>query len=316
MDTDQHSMPTGAVYSISDVERDTGLAKETLRVWERRYAFPQPQRDIHGERSYSTEQVQKLRMVKRLLDMGFRPGKIMQHSTSQLRELAGAGMAAVQPAQPQLERYLALCRGHQMAELGAALRQALAVLGLRNFTIDVIAPLTSLVGAAWACGDLAIHEEHVYSETIQTVMRHAIFSMPQKSLPSTRSPRIVLTTLPNERHGLGLLMAEALCVTAGADCLSLGVETPLADIAAAARVQRADIVALSVSGASKEKQTRDSLRQLQASLPPQVELWAGGHSPVLYKRAPDFLQVLNLQQVEQTIDDWRRRHQGALPAAH
>ena len=126
----------------------------------------------------------------------------------------------------------------------------------------------------------------------------------------------MLTTLPNERHGLGLLMAEALCVAAGADCISLGVETPLADIAAAARVQRADIVALSVSSASKEKQTRDSLRQLQASLPPQVELWAGGRSPVLYKRPPDFLQVLNLHQVEQTIDDWRRRHQGALPAAH
>ena len=316
MDTDQHTTPAPAAFSISDVERDTGLAKETLRVWERRYAFPQPQRDMHGERSYPAEQVQKLRMVKRLLDMGYRPGKIMQHSTSQLRELAGAGMAAPQPVQPQLEHYLTLCRGHKMSELGAALRQALAVLGLKNFTIDVIAPLTSLVGEAWACGDLAIYEEHVYSETMQTVMRHAIFSMPQQSLPSTRTPRILLTTLPQERHGLGLLMAEALCVAAGADCLSLGVETPLTDIAAAARAQRADIVALSFSSASKEKQTRDSLRQLQASLPPQVEVWAGGRSPVLYKRPPDFLHILDLRQVEQTIADWRRRHQGELRPAH
>ena len=31
--------------TISDVERDTGVAKETLRVWERRYDFPQPLRD-------------------------------------------------------------------------------------------------------------------------------------------------------------------------------------------------------------------------------------------------------------------------------
>lgn len=316
MDTDQQTAPAPGAFSISDVERDTGLAKETLRVWERRYAFPQPQRDMHGERSYPAEQVQKLRMVKRLLDMGYRPGKIMQHSTSQLRELAGAGMAAPQPVQPQLEHYLALCRGHKMSELGAALRQALAVLGLKNFTIEVIAPLTSLVGEAWACGDLAVYEEHVYSETMQTVMRHAIFSMPQQSLPSTRTPRILLTTLPHERHGLGLLMAEALCVAAGAECLSLGVETPLADIAAAARAQRADIVALSFSSASKERQTRDSLQQLQASLPPQVELWAGGRSRVLYKRPPDFLHILDLRQVEQTIADWRRRHQGELRQAH
>lgn len=37
-------------------------------------------------------------------------------------------------------------------------------------------------------GHLAVHEEHLYSETLQTVMRHAIFSMPQQSLPSTRGP--------------------------------------------------------------------------------------------------------------------------------
>ena len=35
--------------TISDVERDTGVAKETLRVWERRYDFPQPLRDPNGE---------------------------------------------------------------------------------------------------------------------------------------------------------------------------------------------------------------------------------------------------------------------------
>ncbi|WP_244199045.1 MerR family transcriptional regulator [Janthinobacterium svalbardensis] len=211
-----------SAFSISDVERDTGLAKETLRVWERRYAFPQPQRDAFGERSYPAEQVQKLRMVKRLLDLGFRPGKIMQHSTVQLQQLASAGSAAPSTRAPQLEHYLALCRGHQMAELGDALRQALAVLGLKAFTIDVIAPLTGMVGEAWACGDLAIYEEHLYSETLQTVMRHAIFSLPQASSPSTRTPRIVLSTLPQERHGLGLLMAEALCAAAGAHCMSLG----------------------------------------------------------------------------------------------
>jgi methanogenic corrinoid protein MtbC1 len=48
-------------------------------------------------------------------------------------------------------------------------------------------------------------------------------------------PRILLTTLPQERHGLGLLMAEAMCVAEGAHCISLGVQTPLIDIVEAAR---------------------------------------------------------------------------------
>ena len=46
--------------SISAVERDTGLSKDTLRVWERRYGFPTPERDAVGERAYSLDQVEKL----------------------------------------------------------------------------------------------------------------------------------------------------------------------------------------------------------------------------------------------------------------
>jgi hypothetical protein len=74
--------------------------------------------------------VQKLRMVKRLLDLGFRPGKIMQHSTQQLQQLASAAHAAPRPRRSST---LPGC-----APPGPA--QALAVLGLKAFTIDVIAP--------------------------------------------------------------------------------------------------------------------------------------------------------------------------------
>jgi len=45
-------IPSEAAASIAAVERDTGLAKDTLRVWERRYGFPAPARDANGERLY------------------------------------------------------------------------------------------------------------------------------------------------------------------------------------------------------------------------------------------------------------------------
>ena len=36
--------------NIAGAERATGLSKDTLRVWERRYGFPTPHRDAAGER--------------------------------------------------------------------------------------------------------------------------------------------------------------------------------------------------------------------------------------------------------------------------
>jgi DNA-binding transcriptional MerR regulator len=58
-----------------------------LRMWERRYRFPQPGRDSHGERVYLPEQVEKLRMIKRLMDRGQRPGKLVEHSLEALQDL-------------------------------------------------------------------------------------------------------------------------------------------------------------------------------------------------------------------------------------
>ena len=44
--------PTGLALNISAVEREAGLSKDVLRMWERRYGFPKPVRDENGERRY------------------------------------------------------------------------------------------------------------------------------------------------------------------------------------------------------------------------------------------------------------------------
>jgi DNA-binding transcriptional MerR regulator/methylmalonyl-CoA mutase cobalamin-binding subunit len=301
--------------SISDVERDTGVAKETLRVWERRYAFPQPLRDPNGERVYPIEQVRKLRLVKRLIDLGFRPGKVIQYSSDELRALTGratGSVGTVVPA-PQLQVYLDLCKSHQMEALRRKLSQALLMMGLKSFVIDLVAPLTALVGDAWASCQLATFEEHLYTESLTVVMRSAIFAMPQSGASNLGAPRILLTTLPQERHGLGLLMAEAMCVAEGAHCISLGVQTPLLDIVEAARVQAVDIVALSFSAATNPRQAQDGLAELRTRLDGTTQLWAGGGNAALKRRRPPSVRVLALADLAGAIAEWRACH-AQLPA--
>ena len=300
--------------SISDVERDTGVAKETLRVWERRYDFPQPLRDPNGERVYPVEQVRKLRLVKRLIDLGFRPGKVIQFSSDELQALTGqateitggAGSAIVPPL--QLQGYLDLCKSHQMDTLRRRLSQALLMMGLKSFVIDLVAPLTALVGDAWASCQLATFEEHLYTESLTVVMRSAIFAMPQANASNLGAPRILLTTLPQERHGLGLLLAEAMCVAEGAHCISLGVQTPLLDIVEAARVQAVDIVALSFSATMNPRQTFDGLAELHTRLGGAAELWAGGGNAALKRRRQPFVRVFALADISGAIAEWRARN--------
>lgn len=74
MPTEPRNSP---LLTISAVERETGLSKDTLGAWERRYGFPIPERDARGDRRYPPQQVERLRKIKRLVDHGFRPSKIM-----------------------------------------------------------------------------------------------------------------------------------------------------------------------------------------------------------------------------------------------
>ena len=306
--------PQPVPSTISDVERDTGVAKETLRVWERRYDFPQPLRDPNGERVYPIEQVQKLRLVKRLIDLGFRPGKVIQYSTDELQALtgkaSGKGDGQSAPA-PELQSYLDLCKSHQMEALRRRLSQALLMMGLKSFVIELVAPLTTLIGEAWASGQLATFEEHLYTESLTVVMRSAIFAMPQANASNVGAPCILLTTLPQERHGLGLLMAEAMCVAEGAHCISLGVQTPLLDIVEAARVQQVDIIALSFSVAMNPRQALDGLAELHTRLAGCADLWAGGSNAALKRRRPPYVRVFELADLAGAIAEWRARHAAA-----
>jgi len=305
---EQHAMTRATdTLSIAAVERDTGLPKDTLRAWERRYGFPKPLRDAQGERAYPLAQVDKLRVLKRLVDSGHRPGRVAGLPVDRLRRLAGAGTAAgaAEPADAEdLGALLALIRAHQAEDLRRALAQHLLRLGLAGLLQRVIAPLTVLVGEAWSRGELQVYEEHLFSETVQSLLRQAIATVPAPA--DDGAPRVLLTTLPREQHGLGLLMAEAMFALAGARCVSLGVQTPLADIVRAAAAQRADIVALSFTGVMAARQVLDGLAELRAALPARVQLWVGGSCPALHGRRALPARVLDsLAAIDPAVQAWR-----------
>lgn len=292
--------------SIAAVERDTGLAKDTLRVWERRYGFPAPVRDARGERLYPPAQVERLRLIRRLLDQGRRPARIVAASVEELAAMLDACTPRTEPPPTGAHALLLQdLRLHRSAELAAALRQALLKQGLQRFVAETVAPLAEAVGEAWLRGEIDVAEEHLFTEQVQNLLRSAIGAHPG----SGGRPRILLTTLPEELHVLGLLMVEAMLVPEGAACLSLGTRTPLADIRNAAIGGGFDVVGLSFSSAYPARQAVEGLLELRAMLPPQIALWAGGAAVRdKQKRLPEVRVVTDLDDSLAALQAWRGTH--------
>jgi methanogenic corrinoid protein MtbC1 len=246
------------------------------------------------------------------MDVGVRPGKIIGLSLDELNALADARAPQRHDgAAPPLDRdVVTMLKGHDAPSLQHAMTQWLMRQGLQRFVLETVAPLNRAVGDAWMRGDLQVFEEHLYTELLESSLRIAINAFPRQG----GSPRVLLTTLPNEQHGLGLLMVEALLVPEGVQCISLGPQTPLEDIRRAAIAHKVHIVALSFSAAFPLRQATDALLTLRRQLPAHVTLWAGGEmTSRVRKTLPGIVLIPDLAASLGALRGWRA-HAIPVPA--
>ncbi len=291
---------------IASVEQATGIARATLRIWERRYGFPQPGRDLRGERSYPDEQVRKLRLIADLMARGHRPGRLVELSTQQLAALAGpaGSRGAAGAATPSVDDpMIAPLRAHDLRAVLHLLEEGVRNMGLEGFVTERMPAMNVNVGLAWARGELEIYEEHLYSEAVQQVLRTHIARVPHGE---PRGPRVLLATFSEEAHGLGLLMAQALLALAGCPCASLGVRVPVPQIVTATSAFRADAVGLSFTASMNPAHVLRGLEQLRGELAPHIAIWAGGSSPVLARhRMPGVQHMAHIRDLQPAISRWR-----------
>lgn len=272
-------------FAIGAVERDTGIGRDTLRIWERRYGFPAPERNAKGERIYTAGQIGRLQLIRRLLDQGLRPGKVVPLSDEALDVLA-TKTPEISPnpekVDPACAHLIALATAGDITGLNAALEQILARDGLRTFVLDTFAPLSTTIGELWAAGRLQVFEEHLIT---RHMVRFLDIATSRLGRPPGK-PDVLLATLPGERHSLGLLMAEALLWHAGKSTLNLGTDIPMEQILVAVDRSRVRAVALSFSASYPRGTIRAQLEELADRLPPEVTVWIGGSGVRRLSRLP------------------------------
>jgi DNA-binding transcriptional MerR regulator/methylmalonyl-CoA mutase cobalamin-binding subunit len=267
------------------VSRATGLSPDTLRAWQKRYGFPVPQRKPSGHRLYSSADVRRLRRISEAIARGHRPGNLVRLSEHGLQSLLASSRrpdpraASAELSRP-LRPLMPLVQAHDGRRLAAALLADAAALGPLEFLRRRVAPLVEEVGEAWARGAIGVHHEHLFSERIEDVLRSVRLPLERAGHQAfgraASRPAVLLATLPGETHALGLQMAALAVAASGGAPVVLGADTPVADIAAAARARRCAAVAISISISTGGPGSRDLLASLRAALPAGVLLFVGG----------------------------------------
>ncbi|MEM1028969.1 MAG: MerR family transcriptional regulator [Myxococcota bacterium] len=308
-------------YSIRVASRMTGISSHTLRMWERRYGFPVPQRTPGGARRYTADDVARLKLISKALEAGYRPNEVVGESPAALQEMVavlsrapGTAPAAViredaadRASGPSLDRAVALVEGDDLEGIRDEIRAAVAVLGPKRFLVDFAHPLLIRVGDRWRDGALSVRQEHLFSELLTTQIRALIAGYEV----ARGRPTVLLTTLPDELHSLGLQMVALYLALVGAGVRLLGPNAPTSDIVSAAVALDVDVVGISVSVASSAPPTRAHLATLLRDLPRKLELWVGGEGSVdLMPEEPGVKFIHSFEGIDRAVADWRTRHRG------
>lgn len=292
------------LVSIRVVEQETGLSKDVLRIWEKRYGFPLPQRTELGERLYDPRQIERLKAVKKLVDSGMRPGSVIKLDDAGLAAIAAktTGTTETSLLAEDIAVTLEILSGSNTLPLKDFLLTKLITMGVRSFVIDFMAPLNHAVGNTWFTGQTPVFREHFYTNQIQGVLSEALTLIKTER----QSPRVVLATITGEQHVLSLLMVETILTLEGATCIPLGAQVPYPELLGAAEFYAADVIALSFSSYFPQTAVQQVLKKLATDLPQTTEIWAGGGTVHTIKPTAQNIRLFSsLDQIPPALEAWR-----------
>jgi MerR family transcriptional regulator, light-induced transcriptional regulator len=273
-----------ALLHIREVVRVTGLRREQLYMWQRRYGFPTPARDAHGDRVYPPDQVARLKLIKQLLSEGWRAGAVVPLAESALQSMLGLAVVAPAALPDDIEVAVGLLGRHRIGELQNHLSRLLMAHGLRKFLEQTLIPLNEAVHDRVVRGEMQNFQELRFGDLAQRLLR----DVTRLVRPARDARQILLATPPNDPNQLGLGILELLLFTEGINCLTLGAGVPAQEIAGAASAYEVGMVVLLFERGISGKIAGQEIRALRDALPSEVPLVCSGRAVnLLAKPIPD-----------------------------
>jgi DNA-binding transcriptional MerR regulator len=223
------------MFSIGAVARMTNITEATLRVWERRYKFPQSTRTTGGHRLYSQQEILRLQWVKTRIDEGLQ----VSHAIRALQRAEQDGVFVPVPgpttpvAQPIVEddmsisslhqRLLSALQKHDIDSASHIIGQAQALFPLEEVVLDLIGPAMHDIGEAWETGKVDVATEHLATN----FLRQYLLTWIRVGPPAYGVNPVVLACAPGELHEGSLLMLAVLLRRLRWPVLYLGQTMPL-----------------------------------------------------------------------------------------
>ncbi len=235
-------------YTIKDLEKISGIKAHTIRIWEQRYNFLQPQRTETNIRSYSADELKVILNVSLLNKYGFKISHIDKMSSEQMEEK----IMALSQLDAQKERVVnALIKemvGLNMVAFERQLDLYIGQKGIEKTITEIIFPYLERVGILWVTNHINPAQEHLATN----IVRQKIILGIEKLPPLVNyTKRIVLFMPEGEYHELGILYVHFLLKQRGVYVDYLGANVPMVDLKYLTEVRKIDYLYCHITSPAK-----------------------------------------------------------------
>lgn len=250
-------------HRIHRVAKLTGLSKDVIRVWERRYSLVKPSRSSNRYREYSDEEVALLRFVKNQMEQGATIGSLAAEGHDSLV----ARMRIAIPVSPEdqkphdrlLDDLVGSLDPLDKAGFERRLNGAVAVIPFEEAVQRILLPLQQRIGELWHEGRLSVAVEHYVTKIIQ----QKLFSVMNQLPVNEFGPRILIACPEGETHEIGAQAVAYIAATKGCHVYYLGPNLPFSGLRTFCEQIMPDLVLLSLTEVRPEAAALQQLQELE-----------------------------------------------------
>lgn len=250
-------LSTTPAFNLKVVLKETGLAADTLRAWERRYGLPMPQRTAGGHRLYSQRDIETIKWLMKRQEEGLSISRAVDMWNEQLASgtdpLGDALQTALVPAsaipmqyQPETtldtirQAWIQACLEFSESAAEQTLNQAFSMFPVEAVCLEVLQRGMSEIGELWYQNRASVQQEHFASALAMRRLDALLSASPSP----TRNQTVVVGCPPEEWHTFTPLLLSLLLRRRGLNVIYLGANVPTEKFANTVQNLKADLVVL------------------------------------------------------------------------
>ncbi len=227
-------------YSITDLEKITGIKAHTIRIWEKRYKVFNPKRTATNIRCYTDDDLKRLMNISLLNRYGLRISNIVTMSQEELNQKVIDITENTSSHNMIIEQMIVAMMEFNEDKFEKVLTSALIKSNFEQTVTNVIYPFLERIGILWLVGTITPAQEHFIVNLIRRKMIAAIDGLMET--PVKDAKKFLLFLPAGEFHELSLLFYWYNLKKMGHKVIYLGQSLPVDNLRLFTKTQQPDYI--------------------------------------------------------------------------